>query len=720
MELVLQFDEQWLKEQLSAGVRVTRKIERWIAGRADASLKRSHGNVLVVELPSEDSAPAFVADLERTVAEDFHASSPKSVFSYRAVGQAAGQPTEPPPPDSSPDSSSSPSNERATSAPESKAEKTPTSPASGGSPSAEDVLSRAAEQVPFRYCPDLTAFLRETADVVPVLRRMDALSSFWNQHVLLSMADGYGLTNFLHTLHALYVSLDLVKPRPADKACTELKILVGPNEHERFRDWENAVDVARDMARANERNNAGRAILCLDIGAWQDSLATSAVKSFLRRLNAAAGSFTIVFRLPFVDARCLSSVRMALTDILNVRPLVAPPVPLSDLTEYAKSKLAQHAFSMDADAFPAFERWILGEKSDDSFFGYRTIDKMVDRLVYDKALANARSGKDGLDRHVAPADLAAYSDTPAEDGDPEAELEALVGLGEVKAKIREIVNQIKFQREMTAKGRTVGRPAIHMMFTGNPGTGKTTVARLVARILKKEGILRKGHLLEVKGRDFCGEYIGTTAPKTSAICRDAYGSVLFIDEAYSLFRGDRSDPLNRDYGPEALDTLVAEMENHRDDLCVIMAGYTDEMAEMLSGNIGMRDRIPFTVEFPNYGRDDLVRIFSFMARNSFECDPSLEPALRQFFDSIPDDVFRSKEFSNARFVRNLYERTWAKAACRARLADGGNDIRLLASDLKGAAQDREFKRLVERNTRQSVPIGFAARPAPGKNAPSSP
>ena len=577
-------------------------------------------------------------------------------------------------------------------------------PGAEDAPSPEDVLDRCLSQVPFKYSDELSAFLRETVQVVPVLRRMDALASYWRQHVLLSIDDGYGLTHFLRALHDIHSALGLSKMPPSPKTCTEMKLRVGPHEENRYADWEEAISVAKDMHRANERNAAGRTVLCLDIGAWQSTLWTPQVKALLRRLNAAAGSFTIVFRIPFVEPRILGSVQYALADILNVRSLVAPPVPLGKLTEYAKSRLAKRAFSMEEEAFPAFERWILEEKSDDSFFGYRTIDKMVDRLIYNKALSNARAAGAPLDMRIAPADLAAYSGPQDDDGDPEAELDALVGLDEVKAKVREIVAQIKFQRDMTAHGHAVGRPSIHMLFTGNPGTGKTTVARLVARILKKEGILRKGHLLEVKGRDFCGEYVGQTAPKTAAICRDAYGSVLFIDEAYSLFRGDRHDV---DYGAEALDTLVAEMENHRDDMCVIMAGYTEEMSEMLSGNIGLRDRIPFAVHFPNYDRDDLSRIFAFMAKDAFECDPGLAPALRKFFGDIPDEVFDSKEFSNARFVRNLYERTWAKAACRARL-DGNNDLRLLAADLEGAAQEREFKQLLERNTRNDHPIGFAA------------
>jgi AAA+ superfamily predicted ATPase len=307
-----------------------------------------------------------------------------------------------------------------------------------------------------------------------------------------------------------------------------------------------------------------------------------------------------------------------------------------------------------------------------------------------------------VDRVISRSDVASCSsgnDLP--DGSPRRELDELVGLKSVKEKVFEIVEQIKTQKRLCAKGRRVRRPSIHMLFTGNPGTGKTTVARIVARILRDEGILRKGHLIEVRGRDLCGEYIGQTAPKTSAVCRDAYGSVLFIDEAYSLFRGDGND---KDFGREALDTLIAEMENHRDDLCVIMAGYTDEMETMLGGNSGLKSRIPFTVDFPNYTKDELWRIFFAMVGDSFEYEKPLEKAVRTFFDGIPDEAISGKGFSNARFVRNLYERTWGKAAYRSRLDDG--EIKILASDLAGAAEEREFRQLLEKTVRK--PIGFGA------------
>ena len=559
------------------------------------------------------------------------------------------------------------------------------------------MLASLIRQVPLCHCKALVDYFEDTAEVVPMLMHMNALDSFWRMCPLLSIDSGYGLSAFLYELAELYAALELTKG-VNEKSVLELNIGVGGEWGPEFGDWESAVSMAKDMRRFNSRNGGGRPILCLKIAAWQNRLTEPRVKEYLRQLNAMAVNFTLVFAIPFVETQTLNSVANALGDVFDIRTLAVPPTGTPKLLEYAKNELAKRSFTLDDNVNEVLEQWVLDEKRDDSFFGYKTMEKLVNRIIYDKALGNCRSGR--LDRVIAAADLQGYGVAAGPDGDPWAELNGLVGLGEVKRRVEEVVAQIKAQRKLAGKGRKVSRPAIHMLFTGNPGTGKTTVARIVARILKREGILRKGHLLEVRGRDLCGEYIGQTAPKTSALCRDAYGSVLFIDEAYSLFRGDGND---RDYGREALDTLVAEMENHRDDLCVILAGYTDDMKAMLAGNEGLASRIPFTVEFPDYSRDEMSQIFFTMAKDGFDCEPNLEQAVKEYFNAIPDEALKQKGFSNARFVRNLYERTWGKAAYRSRMDD--DDIKLLVSDLSGATEEREFKQLVEKAPRRAIGFG---------------
>lgn len=689
MKVTVSFEKNWLDARRHEGIRVVRMVEKWVAGREGVKLVSSTAQSVSIEL-NPDLRPAFSADLEKMVVDEFKVDDPLKVMSYGGEWTPSRKAAEPEPQrDEAPISR--------------KAEETTESVGQPAAADPQQVLKELKNQVPQKHSKELAKYLDDTTAVVPMLMQLNALESFWRKSLLISIDDGYGLTEFLTALAKLYVSLGLIK-EVGEKTVKELRVGVPPNDAFRFADWEQAVDLARDTNRSNVRNQAGKAILCLDIGAWQGRLTSSEIKRYLRQLNVHSGSFTLVFRVPFVDARTLAQTEATLADVFDIRTLTVPPTSVASLVDYARAELDKRGFSFADDASEPFERWILEEKRDDSFFGYRTIDKMVGRAIYAKAVANCSPDKtDKTDRAITAADLRGIVSSPAEDGDPYDELNALIGLSGVKMRISEIVTQIKTQRKLAAKGRKVRRPAIHMLFSGNPGTGKTTVARLVARILRQEGVLRKGHLVEVKGRDLCGEYVGQTAPKTSAICRDAYGSVLFIDEAYALFRGDGND---RDYGREALDTLIAEMENHRDDMCVIMAGYAEDMALMLGGNEGLKSRIPHTIEFHDYSRDELVRIFFSMLDGTFAYEKPLEAEVKRFFDAIPDEVMKSRGFANARLVRNLYERTWGKAAYRSRMDERGEDVRILASDLVGAAEENEFKQLMERSARR--PIGFGS------------
>ena len=182
------------------------------------------------------------------------------------------------------------------------------------------------------------------------------------------------------------------------------------------------------------------------------------------------------------------------------------------------------------------------------------------------------------------------------------------------------------------------------------------------------------------------------------MCRDAYGSVLFIDEAYSLYRGNAD---SNDYGREAIDTLIAQMENHRQDFMIIMAGYPDDMDKLMQANAGLASRMPYTIHFPNYSREELYQIFMSMVRRQFQYEPALDEAVKSYFDALPDEVIGGKEFANARFVRNLFERTWGKASVR-RQVNPEEPFILCACDFDKAAADREFQQLQKKTKR----IGF--------------
>lgn len=238
------------------------------------------------------------------------------------------------------------------------------------------------------------------------------------------------------------------------------------------------------------------------------------------------------------------------------------------------------------------------------------------------------------------------------------ELDAeLVGLAPVKARIREIAALLLVERARKAMGLVHEVPTLHMSFTGNPGTGKTTVALKMAGLLHRLGYVRKGHLVTVTRDDLVGQYIGHTAPKTKEVLKKAMGGVLFIDEAYYLYRPDNE----RDYGQEAIEILLQVMENNRDDLVVILAGYGDRMEQFFRSNPGFRSRIAHHVSFPDYSDEELGQI----ARNMLDGQGYvLSPgAMAALADYIP--LRRAQpHFANARSIRNALDRARLRQANR--------------------------------------------------------
>lgn len=239
-----------------------------------------------------------------------------------------------------------------------------------------------------------------------------------------------------------------------------------------------------------------------------------------------------------------------------------------------------------------------------------------------------------------------------------AELERMVGLGQVKALVRELQAYIAIQLRRAKAGLASEPGSLHMIFTGNPGTGKTTVARLLGRLFKEMGVLPKGHTVEVERADLVGEYIGHTAQRTRDVVRRALGGLLLVDEAYALARGGE-----KDFGKEAIDHLVRAMEEHRGELVVIFAGYPDEMAWFLRQNPGLRSRIALTLHFPDYTAEELIAIAEQMLeQRDYRLTPDGKAALRQILYGNP--WLTAGENGNARAVRNLVERAIRRQALR--------------------------------------------------------
>jgi probable Rubsico expression protein CbbX len=233
----------------------------------------------------------------------------------------------------------------------------------------------------------------------------------------------------------------------------------------------------------------------------------------------------------------------------------------------------------------------------------------------------------------------------------------LVGLAALKARVRDIAALLVIDRLRANLGLDAQAPSLHMCFTGNPGTGKTTVAMRMARILERLGYLRSGHLVAVTRDDLVGQYIGHTAPKTREVLKKAMGGVLFVDEAYYLYRPENE----RDYGQEAIEILLQVMENQRADIVVILAGYDERMQTFFQSNPGMRSRVAHHLEFPDYGRDELVQIGDRMlAGMSYRFD---ERARATFADYL-DRRLAQPHFANARSVRNALDRARLRQASR--------------------------------------------------------
>jgi probable Rubsico expression protein CbbX len=274
----------------------------------------------------------------------------------------------------------------------------------------------------------------------------------------------------------------------------------------------------------------------------------------------------------------------------------------------------------------------------------------------------ASPAESGIGSAVAElADLAASPQTVVRQTRLDAVLDQLdgelVGLAPVKTRIREIAALLVVDRLRREHGLVSERPSLHMCFTGNPGTGKTTVARRMAEILHRLGYVERGHLVSVTREDLVGQYVGHTAPKTRDVLKKAYGGVLFIDEAYYLHRPENE----RDYGQEAIEILLQAMENERDKLVVILAGYRNRMDEFFSSNPGMQSRVAHHIEFPDFTVDELMRIGDLMLEQR---EYAFAPEARTVFRDYIERRQRRPRFAHGRSIRNAIDRARLRQASR--------------------------------------------------------
>ncbi len=278
--------------------------------------------------------------------------------------------------------------------------------------------------------------------------------------------------------------------------------------------------------------------------------------------------------------------------------------------------------------------------------------------------AESDGDKDEDTKSSTPAEVVEQKDSVVVndvlEGDPYEELDELVGLQQVKDEVRSLANFVRVQKQREAKGLKTAKVSYHLVFYGSPGTGKTTVARIVGRIYKDLGVLKRGHTVETDRAGLCGQYVGQTGPKTDSVVAKALDGVLFIDEAYSLVPEGGA---GNDYGQEAISTILKRMEDYRDRLVVIVAGYKNEMQRFIDSNPGLQSRFNRYIDFPDYSGAELTEIFMRrVKKNQYTVTPEALAYLKKRMELAVER--KDRNFGNARYARNIFEQTIQQQANR--------------------------------------------------------
>lgn len=386
-----------------------------------------------------------------------------------------------------------------------------------------------------------------------------------------------------------------------------------------------------------------------------------------------------------------------------------PDYRWSDFLAFARSYAGRHKFRLTKAAVEQFRSCLEEQQKEPGFSNMLAVKKLIDRAMMNYYMDPSEDAPKGRQyaalqpQHFGvrskPKQKAETKRAVPPTQDPFTQLDSLIGLQEVKTRLKQLMALVSLQKRRREQGLPVEPITTHMSFSGSPGTGKTTVARLVGQALKELGFLEKGHFVEASREDLVGQYVGHTAQKTAEIVERALGGVLFIDECYSLNAGH-----NTDYGREAVATLIKKMEDSRHNLTVIIGGYGSEMEQFFQMNPGLRSRVQFHISFPDYSAEELMEIFLKLCRDGgYDLAPEAEKELEILLNQLSEH--KQENFANGRLVRSLFERAKLSLAERAWKEPETTSLTLLLpEDIKTLTSYDDINRLLQAQRR----IGFQA------------